>query len=110
VCAGKTILLVLQALRWLRQGDVHVISVYRANTLAASRLVERQLKETIAADVTSPSSSYGNVIFHSYDLVHNKYDVDLALDEAVLALQAASGVRPPAFIVDELFFDGRLVA
>jgi hypothetical protein len=104
VCAGKTIFLVLQALRWLRQGDVHVISTLPAS-LSVSRLVERQLKETMAADVTS-SSTYGNAIFHSYDFVNNKGDVDVAL----MALKAAArGGRPLAVVVDEALFGSRLV-
>jgi hypothetical protein len=67
--------------------------------------VERQLKETMAADVTS-SSTYGNVIFHNYDFTTNTGDVDVALR----ALKAAAlGVRPLAVVVDEADFDSKLV-
>ena len=74
---GKTILLVLQGLRLLRQGrDVDVVSIGPL-TLAASLMIQHQLQMTLSADpATSPTP--GTVRFHQYDFRRQQSDVNRA--------------------------------
>jgi hypothetical protein len=58
---GKTVLLVLQALKWLKQElDVHVVST-RHQTMAASFQIENQLQETIKDEKAYPKPDSGKV-------------------------------------------------
>ena len=75
---GKTIMLVLQGLRWLLQGrDVYVVSIC-PDCLAASVMIQHQLQMTLRDDPTA-SPSPGTVRLHQYDLRHDDSDVDRAV-------------------------------
>ncbi len=77
---GKTILLVLQGLRWARQGrDVNVVSI-DPDTLAASLMVQHQLQVTLSADSTT-SPTPGTVRLHQYDFRRHKSDVNRAVKD-----------------------------
>ena len=83
---GKTILLVLQGLRWARQGrDVDVVSI-DPDTLAASLMIQHQLQVTLSADSTT-SPTPGTVRLHQYDLHRNKSDVDRAVKDLLSVVQ-----------------------
>ena len=83
---GKTILLVLQGLRWARQGrDVDVVSI-EPDTLAASLMVQHQLQVTLSADSTT-SPTLGTVRLHQYDFLRNKSDVDRAVKDLLSVVQ-----------------------
>ena len=75
---GKTILLVLQGLRLLRQGhDVDVVSI-GPETLAASLMIQHQLQMTLSADPAT-SLTPGIVRFYQYDFDRQLSDVDRAV-------------------------------
>ena len=82
---GKTILLVLQGLRWARQGrDVDVVSI-GPDTLAASHMIQHQLQMTLSADsMTSPTP--GTVRLHQYDFSRQS-DVDRAVRDLLSLVQ-----------------------
>ena len=83
---GKTILLVLQGLRWARQGrDVDVVSI-DPDTLAASLMVQHQLQVTLSADSTT-SPTPGTVRFHQYDFLRNESDVYRAVKDLLSVVQ-----------------------
>ena len=61
MCAGKTVVLFLQGLRWLHGGhDVHVIS-WRHYARAASAMLAQQLDQALAAGLAPRA---GRVIQH----------------------------------------------
>ena len=83
---GKTILLVLQGLRWARQGrDVNVVSIH-PDTLAASLMVQHQLQVTLSADSTT-SPTPGTVRLHQYDFRRHQSDVDRAVKDLLSVVQ-----------------------
>ena len=83
---GKTILLVLQGLRWARQGrDVDVVSI-EPDTLAASLMVQHQLQVTLSADSTT-SPTPGTVRLHQYDFRRQKSDVYRAVKDLLSVVQ-----------------------
>ncbi|XP_025091209.1 uncharacterized protein LOC112562280 isoform X1 [Pomacea canaliculata] len=68
---GKTVVLVLMGLQWLREGhDVHVVSTWRESR-AVSYLIEKQLNHTLAAGgrTEGDGEGEGKVYRHDYDLV-----------------------------------------
>ena len=83
---GKTILLVLQGLRWARQGrDVDVVSI-DPDTLAASLMIQHQLQVTLSADsTTTPTPS--TVRLHQYDFIRHESDVDRAVKDLLSVVQ-----------------------
>ena len=82
---GKTILLVLQGLRWARLGrDVDVVSL-RPNSLASSLMIQHQLQVTLSADpATSPTP--GTVRLRQYDF-RQQSDVDRAVRDLLSVVQ-----------------------
>ncbi len=83
---GKTILLVLQGLRWARQGrNVDVVSI-EPDTLAASLMVQHQLQVTLSADSTT-SPTPGTVRLHQYDFRRHESDVDRAVKDLLSVVQ-----------------------
>ena len=83
---GKTILLVLQGLRWARRGrDVNVVSI-SPKTLAASLMIQHQLQVTLSADSTT-SPTPGTVRLHQYDFLRNESDVDRAVKDLLSVVQ-----------------------
>ena len=74
---GKTIMLVLQGLRQLRQGrDVDIVSTH-PDSLAANVLIQHQLEMTLLAD-PSASPAPGTVRLHQYNF-RQESDVDKAV-------------------------------
>ena len=83
---GKTILLVLQGLRWARQGrDVDVVSI-DPDTLAASLMIQHQLQVTLSADSTT-SPTPGTVRLHQYDFRRHQSDVNRAVKDLLSVVQ-----------------------
>ena len=101
---GKTIMLVLQGLRWLRQGyNVHVVST-RHGAMAASLMIQHQLQMTLRGEETTASPSPGTVVFHSYDF----YDSDADVNRAVFDLvSVSSSGETMCVLLDEIQFDER---
>ena len=82
---GKTILLVLQGLRWARQGrNVDVVSI-EPDTLAASLMIKHQLQMTLSAD-SMTSRTPGTVRLHQYDFSRQS-DVDRAVRDLLSLVQ-----------------------
>nr|KAG5712048.1 hypothetical protein BaRGS_020774 [Batillaria attramentaria] len=76
---GKSLLLVLMGLKWLRRGkDVHVVSTKFAS-FAASRLIEEQLKKTLSEAEVEPGQVLGTVHFHHFDFWNRDGDIDNAI-------------------------------
>ena len=98
---GKTVMLVLMGMRWLREGcDVHVVST-RPDCLAASRVIQHQLELT--ACITQGDSSVPSVHFHSYDM----YKCEADLDRAISDLKTVSQCRQLRVLMDEAKFTNR---
>ncbi|KAK7106609.1 hypothetical protein V1264_017842 [Littorina saxatilis] len=99
---GKTVMLVLQGLRWLRQGhDVHVLStVY--NTRAVNTSITQQLEMSLSAGPT-PSLTPGSVSFHRY----NFWDREADVEQAVTDLLACVKNGHLHVLIDEASFDSR---
>ncbi|XP_070203152.1 uncharacterized protein [Littorina saxatilis] len=77
---GKTVVLVLQGVRWLRQGhDVHVLSTWHP-TRAVSTSITQQLEMSLSAGPT-PSLIPGNVSYHPYDFYNREEDVEKAVTD-----------------------------
>ncbi|KAK7094259.1 hypothetical protein V1264_007903 [Littorina saxatilis] len=77
---GKTVVLVLQGLRWLLQGhDVQVVSTIHG-TQAAIRMVAGQLGMALSAHPTSPPTP-GTVAVHKYDFYNREADVQQAVTD-----------------------------
>ncbi|XP_070200866.1 uncharacterized protein [Littorina saxatilis] len=99
---GKTVVLVLQGVRWLRQGhDVHVISTLYT-TRAVSTSIKQQLQMSLSAGPT-PSLTPGSVSYHLYDIFNRKGDVD----QAVTDLVACVNNGHLHVLIDEVSFDSR---
>ncbi|KAK7098194.1 uncharacterized protein [Littorina saxatilis] len=99
---GKTVVLVLQGVRWLRQGhDVHVIST-RYNTRAVSTSIKQQLEMSLSAGPT-PSLTPGSVSYHIYNFFNREGDVD----QAVTDLVACVNNGHLHVLIDEVSFDSR---
>ena len=78
-------MLVLQGLRWMREGrDVSIVSV-SPESLAASIMIQHQLQMTLRADPMA-SSDYGTVRHHQY-IFRRESDVDTAVSELLSAVQ-----------------------
>ena len=72
-------MLVLQALKLLRQGrDVDVVSIY-STSLPANVMIQHQLQMTLRAD-SSAFSTPGKVRLHQYDFNYES-DVDKAVSD-----------------------------
>ncbi|XP_070200871.1 uncharacterized protein [Littorina saxatilis] len=101
---GKTVVLVLQGVRWLRQGhDVHVIST-RPNTRAVSTSIKQQLEMSLSAGPT-PSLTPGSVSYHLYDIWNREGDVDQAVTDLVACVKNGH----LHVLIDEMSFDSRFV-
>ena len=99
---GKTVVLVLTALRWLLQGNsVHVVST-DPTTLAASLMIQRQLEESLTADPTALTP--GTVILHRYDILTREADVAVCVRELLTAARQAGRLH---VIMDEAEFGDR---
>ncbi|XP_070202899.1 uncharacterized protein [Littorina saxatilis] len=99
---GKTVVLVLQGVRWLRQGhDVHVLSTLY-NTWAVSTSITQQLERSLSAGPT-PSLTPGSVSYHWYDFYNREEDVE----QAVTDLLACVKNGHLHVLLDEAFFDSR---
>ncbi|KAK7105175.1 uncharacterized protein [Littorina saxatilis] len=82
---GKTVVLVLQGLRWLRQGhDVHVLSTLY-DTRAVSTSIKQQLEMSLSAGPT-PSLTPGSVPYHQYDF-YKEEDVEKAVADLVACMK-----------------------
>ncbi|XP_070200978.1 uncharacterized protein [Littorina saxatilis] len=99
---GKTVVLVLQGVRWLRQGhDVHVLST-SYNTRAVSTSIKQQLENSLSAGPT-PSLTPGSVSYHKYDFWNWEGDVDQAVTDLVACVNNGN----LHVLIDELSFDSR---
>nr|KAG5692148.1 hypothetical protein BaRGS_020696 [Batillaria attramentaria] len=97
---GKSVVLVIMALVWLRDGhDVHVVSL-RPGSLAMALLICHQLEMTMKADPTTFSGA-GAVHLHYFDLQQQPGD----LEKVVRDLVAASTGQELHLIMDEAVFD-----
>lgn len=93
---GKSLILVLVALTWLRQDkDVFVLSLKRGS-LAISRLIHGQLQMTLDAE-ESRSQKYGVPRLAEYDLFHDP----ACLHDCVNTLSSAALNKDIGIIVDE---------
>ncbi|KAK7098181.1 uncharacterized protein [Littorina saxatilis] len=99
---GKTVVLVLQGVRWLRQGhDVHVISTLDT-TRAVSTSIKQQLQMSLSAGPT-PSLTPGSVSYHLYDIFNREGDVDQAVTDLVACVKNGQ----LHVLIDEVSFDSR---
>ncbi|XP_070201261.1 uncharacterized protein [Littorina saxatilis] len=99
---GKTVVLVLQGLRWLRQGhDVHVLST-RYNTRAVSTSIKQQLEMSLSAGPT-PSLTPGSVSYHRYDIWNREADVEQAVTDLLACVENGH----LHVLIDEARFDSR---
>ncbi|XP_070202895.1 uncharacterized protein [Littorina saxatilis] len=99
---GKTVVLVLQGVRWLRQGhDVHVLSTWDA-TRAVSTSIKQQLEMSLSAGPT-PSLTPGSVSYHRYDILGREADVEQAVNDLLACVKNGH----LHVLLDEAFFDSR---
>ncbi|XP_070203660.1 uncharacterized protein [Littorina saxatilis] len=99
---GKTVVLVLQGVRWLREGhDVHVLST-QYPTRAVSTSITQQLGMSLSAGPT-PSLTPGSVLHHQYDFQNREEDVEQAVTDLVACLKNGHLY----VLLDEAFFDSR---
>lgn len=85
---GKTVVMVLMGLQWLRQGhDVFVLGVDEYSR-AASHLIYRQLRATLRAD-PSVTSALGTPRLLLYDFLKNETDVVHALQTLTEAMASS---------------------
>ncbi|XP_070199053.1 uncharacterized protein [Littorina saxatilis] len=98
---GKTVVLVLQGVRWLRQGhDVHVISTLYT-TRAVSTSIKQQLEMSLSAGPTPLTP--GSVSYHLYDIFNREGDVDQAVTDLVASVKNGQ----LHVLIDEVSFDSR---
>ena len=100
--AGKSVVLVLKAVRWLLAGwDVHVLS-WRVGARAASLLACLMVEASLRGHPTSPRGA-----------LHPHLGLDLArqdgVDSLVADLTAAAAQAPILVIIDEADFGNRFV-
>ncbi|KAK7092698.1 uncharacterized protein [Littorina saxatilis] len=96
---GKTVLLVLQGIRWLLQGhDVQVVST-DYDSRAISGMIAEQLRLSLSADPTSSQTS-GTVSFLQYDFDNREEDADQAITDLQKRVKNASLY----VLLDEAFF------
>ncbi|XP_070203703.1 uncharacterized protein [Littorina saxatilis] len=97
---GKTVVLVLQGERWLRQGhDVHVLSTMHT-TRAVSTSITQQLKMSLSAGPT-PFLTPGSMSHHQYDFLNREEDVEQAVTDLVACMKNGHLY----VLLDEAFFD-----
>ncbi|XP_070202845.1 uncharacterized protein [Littorina saxatilis] len=97
---GKTVMLVLQGVRWLRQGhDVHVLST-GPHTRAVSTSIKQQLEMSLSAGPT-PSLTPGSVSYHGHDFLDREANVE----QAVTDLLACVKNGHLHVLIDEASFD-----
>ena len=78
-------MLVLQGLKWARQGhDVDVVSLH-PDSRAANVMIQHQLQMTLSADPTT-SPATGTVRLHQYN-VYNESDVDKVVSDLLSGVQ-----------------------
>ena len=96
---GKTIVLIVQGLTWLRlKHDVHVVSTW-SQSRAATIAIEHQLKET-----TKTTTASSRVHRHQFDFVK-----DGEVETVVRCLKSLSEGRQLCVIADEAIHDYRFV-
>lgn len=115
---GKTVLLALKALQWLRQGlDVHIVSV-DPTTVAATRVIEHQLQVTLALSASSTKTGkksveasagtefpkVGAIHVHQYDFNNKKGDEEKAVNDLI----ADPCPETLCVIMDEIVFSSSL--
>ncbi|KAK7479369.1 hypothetical protein BaRGS_00029361, partial [Batillaria attramentaria] len=94
---GKTAVLGLKGLQWLREGhDVHVPSTL-PSTRASSRLIYYQLQLTLSEDPTMPSTA-GKVHLHLFDICNAPGDKE----RVVNTLASASKDQELFVLMDEI--------
>ncbi|XP_070209383.1 uncharacterized protein [Littorina saxatilis] len=99
---GKTIVLILQGLRWRLQGhDVHVVST-RPTSRAVSTLIQNQIKITATRNTTSSLQQPGKVVLHHYDFMNCEGDVTKAVTELSAVKESDGSLH---VILDEAVFD-----
>ncbi|KAK7106665.1 hypothetical protein V1264_017893 [Littorina saxatilis] len=99
---GKTVVLVLQGLRWLRDGnDVHVISTLY-DTRAVSTSITQQLGMSLSAGPT-PSLTPGSVSYHRYNFWNREADVEQAVTDLLECVKNGH----LHVLIDEASFDSR---
>ncbi|XP_070203630.1 uncharacterized protein [Littorina saxatilis] len=99
---GKTVVLVLQGSRWLRQGhDVHVLSTW-GDTWAVNTSITQQLEMSLRAGPT-PSLTPGSVSYHRYNLWDREADVEQAVNDLLACVKNGH----LHVLIDEAFFDSR---
>ncbi|KAK7106745.1 uncharacterized protein [Littorina saxatilis] len=97
---GKTVVLVLQGVRWLRGGhDVHVLSTQYA-TRALNTSITQQLGMSLSAGPT-PSLTPGSVSYHKYDFLNREEDVEKAVTDLVACVKNGHLY----VLLDEAYFD-----
>ncbi|XP_070203224.1 uncharacterized protein [Littorina saxatilis] len=102
---SKTVVLVLQGIRWLRDGhDVRVISTGN-NTRAISTSITQQLEMSLSAGPT-PSLTPGCVSFHQYNFWDRK-DGEENVEQAVTDLLVWVKNGHLHALIDEASFDSR---
>lgn len=95
---GKSVMLILMALNWLRQGhDVQLVSV-DSYSLAATRLINHVINKTISADSNKPRV-VGRVHLQEYDFYNTDTDVNKAIDTIT-----ATNIGQGSFIVCDEFW------
>ena len=95
VCAGKTVMLLLQGLRWLQSGnDVHVVA-WQREARAASVMLAHQLRLANAALNTSPNAGSVVAVFLDTDV------------QAMAFAQQLQGTKP-FVLIDEADFNYNL--
>ncbi|XP_070203700.1 uncharacterized protein [Littorina saxatilis] len=97
---GKTVVLVLQGVRWLREGhDVHVLSTWY-ETRAVSTSITQQLGMSLSAG-PKPSLTPGSVTYHTYDFYNREEDVEKAVTDLVACVKNGHLY----VLLDEAYFD-----
>ena len=92
-------MLVLQGLKWARQGhDVDVVSLH-PDSRAANVMIQHQLQMTLSADPAA-SPTPGTVRLHQYDF-EEESDVDRAVRDLSLSVRGG----PLCVLVDEAVAD-----
>ena len=117
--AGKTVVLVMEGLKTLRQGCDVIVLGWRKGAWAASHLVAEQLRVALGANPPSPPRTAGRVVTLNVDLGWSAEESKDDREERqareaarVLADAQAAAARPghsPLVIVDEADFSFRYI-